>query len=81
MQPLAQIPLTITGKAGWIDARQFGDVLFVYRSVLVLDSDLLYSPVARLLEQVHDVLFDCVFSDDKMMFGKAQWAWYRLGEV
>jgi hypothetical protein len=53
----------------------------VYRSVLVLDSDLLYSPVARLLEQVHDVLFDCVFSDDKMMFGKAQWAWYRLGEV
>ncbi len=81
MQPLAQSPLKIVERQGWLLATQLHDVLFVYRSVTVLDSDSIYQPVAKILEKAHEVLFDEVFTDDSMMFGKAQWAWYRLGEI
>lgn len=55
-----------------------GLILVVYRSTWLRDSDELYEPVAKLLNDGHKVLFSEVRQDENMMFGHGQMTIYAL---
>lgn len=70
----------IAYQQSWISAYLSDNLLFVYRSVKLRDTDPLYEPVAKLLAGWHGKLLERHVEDENMMFGQAVMAWYELGE-
>ncbi len=84
------MPVTCTANTGlftrfeqcWFSAvetvrEQGGRYMIVYRSVLVEDTDVMFTDVADMLRAATLVVSDTV-DDDNMMFGRAVWQLWEL---
>lgn len=71
----------IVAKQGWITAVREEDLLCVYRSVLVQDTDPMMEPINSILnEHHHRILTAHTQPDDNMWFGEGLVTLYRIGE-
>lgn len=69
---------TIVQREHWIFATTYSDILIVYRTPILLDTDPTYANVAAMLKQRHEVLWRQTVPDPDMFFGQAELSIYRI---